>query len=363
MFSISSEKFGNLESGEEVFKYTISNGTLQATFINYGATLVSFQGPDRQGKIEELILERKELDDVVHKSDFFGCTIGRNAFRIKHGEFDLEGKHYKLFCNNGNNHLHGGKGGFHTRMWKVEPYIHDNKVGLLFSRVSKDGEEGYPGNFTVFADYGLTINNEFEYEFYGLCDKKTIVNMTNHGYWNLSGDFKRNVDKHVLHMNSHYYYDGDDQIPDSTPIPVVNTPMDFTTPTPLYPSISVVDGAGRPGIDHAFAIEGFRENKDIYRIKTIDEIDKCKDKKILRYAATLYEGESGRCWKLFTTEPALIIYSSNWLEEQPPFAPHYSVCMEPGYVPNAINTPSFPSSTLEAGEPFYHHTIMKYSTI
>lgn len=177
-------------------------------FLNYGATLISFSSPDKQGNVEELTMNRTTLDDIVHKSDYFGSTIGRcllwiestcrNAFRIANGQFTLNGTHYQLATNSGSNHNHGGRIGFDKCMWDAEITTHADRVSITFSRYSADKEEGYPGALHVRATYSITSSNELDMVFEASGNEiPTIVNMTNHAYWNLSGNCKRPVNNHV----------------------------------------------------------------------------------------------------------------------------------------------------------------------
>ncbi|CBK21748.2 uncharacterized protein [Blastocystis hominis] len=215
-------------------------------------------------------MNRTTLDDIVHKSDYFGSTIGRNAFRIANGQFTLNGTHYQLATNSGSNHNHGGRIGFDKCMWDAEITTHADRVSITFSRYSADKEEGYPGALHVRATYSITSSNELDMVFEASGNEiPTIVNMTNHAYWNLSGNCKRPVNNHKLCIDSDFYLDGENMIPNETPIPVKDTLMDFTTLKSLSPAIDRVDGGGRPGIDHAFCLRGYSNDIDNKTLRNV----------------------------------------------------------------------------------------------
>ena len=228
-------------------------------------------------------------------------------------------------------------------MWTGSIEETEDRISVVFKRVSEDLEEGYPGRLNVCAVYSLTKDNSLEMTFIASGNAvPTVVNMTNHAYWNLSGNVKRTVDQHVLQIDSDAYLDGEDMIPRDCPVSVEGSCMDFREPHTLTPAIERMDSDGRVGIDHAFILRsGFSTPKQ------------------LRHVASLQDNESGRRIDVSTTECALIVYTANWVEEYP----HCAVCLEPGYYPDTPNHPSFPTSVLEPGQEYVHRTVFHFSVV
>ena len=298
---------------------------------------------DKNGKYEDIMLGFDKLQDYINNpSPYFGALIGRYANRIAKGKFKLDGKEYTLAQNNGVNHLHGGIKGFDKVVWNAEELKDSNDVGLKLSYLSKDGEEGYPGNLKVSVTYKLTDNNELTINYEAETDKSTPVNLTYHGYFNLTAG-KTDVLNHELMLNSDKYL-----IVNSSIIPtgeianVTGTPFDFKTFHKIGERIAKVDG----GYDNCFVINNYNGS--------------------LQLAAKAYEPESGRTLEVWTTEPGIQFYSGNFLDGKITgknnivYKQHYGFSLETSHYPDAPNQPAFPSTILKPGIKYHHYTVFKF---
>ncbi len=281
--------FGKTPEGTEIESYTLYNSQgASAKVITYGATLAELHVPDRHGKMGDVVLGFDNMEGYLSQHPYFGGTIGRYGNRIAKGKFALDGKDYQLALNNGPNSLHGGQVGFNRRVWKAEPLEDKNGAAVRFTYFSKDGEENYPGNLHVNVTYTLTNTDELKIQYAAETDKDTVLNLTNHSYFNLSGTDTGNILKYIL------YIDADKYTPvDSTLIPtgeiasVANTPLDFRKPTEIGARIGELKEIG--GYDHNYVLNGKAGT--------------------LRIAAKVIDPESGREIEVLTTEPGVPFYS------------------------------------------------------
>jgi aldose 1-epimerase len=250
--NIRKESFGKLPSGEEIDLYTLSNGGgMTVKVMTYGATIIGVEAPDRDGKTENLTLYLDTLDEYAKGHPYFGSTVGRFGNRIAKAKFTLDGKQYALAANDRGNSLHGGNKGFDKFVWKAQPIEAADSAGVAFSRTSPDGEEGYPGKLEVKVIYTLTAENELKMEYEAAADEPTVVNLTNHAYWNLAGAGSGDVLGQELTINADGYLPVDDAlIPLGNIAPVKGTPMDFVT-KPMYIGSPIGEVPG--GFDHFYS--------------------------------------------------------------------------------------------------------------
>jgi aldose 1-epimerase len=343
--NVKKEIFGQAPDGKEVELYTLNNENgVELEIMTYGAAIVSLKVPDKSGKFEDIVLGYENLKDYIDNSPYFGATIGRHANRIKRGQFSLNGVKYQLTINDGKNHLHGGTKGFDKVVWEANSFKDSNRVGVKLTYFSKDGEEGYPGNLTASAIYTLTNNNELKMDFEATTDKPTIVNLTNHSYFNLKGQGVGNILNHELMINADYYTPVDDGlVPTGEIKKVKGTPMDFTTPVAIGERIDDVKG----GYDHNFVLN--RENDS------------------LSLAAQVYEPTSGRVMEIYTNQPGIQFYSGNFLDgtitgkEGRIYKKHNAFCLEPQHFPDSPNHPNFPSTVLNPGEKYFHQSVFIFT--
>lgn len=337
-------QFGSYND-ESVIEYTLVNDSgMSISCLNYGCVITKILVPDRNGKIENVVLGFEQFEDYLDLSPYFGSIVGRVAGRINHSEFELDGEVYKLTPNEGSNHLHGGKKGFNSVIWQTEPIETEHAVGLKFFYRSVNGEEGYPGNLDTTATYLLNNQNELSISYEARTDQKTVVNLTNHSYFNLSGNLKRDVSEHILQLESNRFLElGSDLIPTGKMIEAANTPFDFRHGRLLqsgmkssHPQNALAGG----GYDHPLLFTKKGENTVI-----------------------LSDKESGRTLYVTTDQPCVVLYTSNQLEG--PFSisgvrarNHLGVCLETQGLPDAINKPDFPTIVLNPEE--VYHTVTKY---
>jgi aldose 1-epimerase len=344
--SISKQSWGKTPEGAEVDLYTLGNANgLRVKIMTYGATIASVEVPDRNGKTENVTLHLDSLADYLKGHPFFGSTVGRYGNRIAKGRFTLDGKQYTLATNNGPNHLHGGLKGFDKAVWKAEPVQTDDSVGVVFSYQSADGEEGYPGAMSVRVTYSLTNENELKMAYWAKTDKPTVVNLTNHTYWNLENGGASDVLEHQLTLNADRYLPVDaGLIPTGELKSVKGTPMDFLQPNTIGARIKQVDG----GYDHCYVLN--REQGE----------------KGLSLAARAVAPKSGRVMEIYTTQPAIQFYTGNFLDGTlhaagKTYGQHFGFCLETQHYPDSPNQPAFPSTVLRPGEQYEQLTVHKFS--
>jgi len=344
--TIEKAPYGNLPDGRQADLYTLTNAKgVRVKLTNYGAITVSLEVPDKDGKASDVTLGYGTLDGWLTNTSYFGATVGRYANRIAKGQFTLDGQTYTLATNNGENHLHGGIKGFDKVLWDAERVQTDGAVGVKFTYLSKDGEEGFPGNLQVTALYTLTRDNEFKVEFSATTDKPTIVNLAHHTYWNLRGPENGDILGHELMLNADQYTPVDaGLIPTGELKPVKDTPMDFTTPTAIGARIAQVEG----GYDHNFVLRDYGKG--------------------VRLAARVVEPKSGRVMEIHTDQPGIQFYSGNFLDGTVKgkggvaYKKHYGFCLETQHYPDSPNKPDFPPVVLRPGEKYTHTMIHKFST-
>jgi aldose 1-epimerase len=343
--SIEKASYGTLPDGRPADLYTLTNANgLRVKLTNYGAITVSVEVPDRKGTLEDVTLGYGTLDGWLKNSAYFGATVGRYANRIAKGKFTLDGQTCTLATNNGENALHGGLKGFDKVLWQAEAVRTPGSVGVKFTYLSKDGEEGYPGNLSVTALYSLTNDNEFKAEFSATTDKPTVVNLAHHTYWNLAGPASGDVLGHVLMLNADRYTAVDaGLIPTGELKPVKGTALDFTTPTPIGARIAQVEG----GYDHNFVLRR-AEGK-------------------LALAARVVEPKSGRVMEILTDQPGIQFYSGNFLDGAVTgkgsvvYKKHHGFCLETQHFPDSPNKPDFPPVVLRPGQTYRHTMLHKFS--
>jgi aldose 1-epimerase len=339
--------FGTMPDGRMVKSYTLSNSNgLRAVLIDYGATLVSLEVPDRTGKLADVVLGFTTLAEYQAKSPYFGAICGRVANRIALGKFSLDGKDYQLATNNDANHLHGGKVGFDKVLWTSEAREGAEGPEVVFNYLSKDGEEGYPGNLNLTVTYRLTDDNTLAVIYSATSDAATPFNPTHHSYFNLAGEGNGTILDHELRLNASHYTPVDATlIPTGEIAPVAGTPLDFTTATPIGKRIGMVEG----GYDHNFVLDR-------------------KDASGLVLAAQVLEPKSGRVMTIETTEPGLQFYTGNFLDgsfagkSSKTYVKQGGFCLEAQHFPDSINQPKFPNTVLRPGETYTQTTLHKFST-
>jgi aldose 1-epimerase len=347
--TIEKSNFGKLSDGTPVELYTVTNAKgLVMKVMTYGAVMTELRVPDRNGNISDITLGFDNLEQYTGVHPYFGSTIGRVANRIAKGKFTLDGKDYTLAVNDGPNALHGGIKGFNRVVWKAEPIEGRKEGSVKFSYVSKDGEEGYPGNVSVSVTYTLTDKNELKIEYTATTDKATPINLTNHSYYNLAGD--GDILGHEMWLNARYYTPVDDTlIPTGELTPVKGTPMDFTRPHPIGDRLGELTNKPQ-GYDHNYVLNR-RKNSDN-----------------LVFALRVREPKTGRVMKVYTTEPGIQFYTGNFLDGTlkgkggKVYNQHAAFCVEADHFPDGIHQPKFPNTVLRPGETYHQLTIEKFST-
>ncbi len=346
--SVQLSRHGLLPTGEEVRLFTLTNARGQVVSISeYGVALVDILVPDRQGTLADVNLGYPSLEGYLRPSNpFFGCVAGRCANRIAHGRFTLDGRAYQLATNNGENHLHGGTRGFDKRLWRGA-VVSTAPAAVRFTLLSPDGEEGYPGNLTVHLTVTWTDAAELRLDYLAATDAPTLVNLTNHSYFNLSGRHGTTVYEHTLRLAaSHYTPVSAALIPTGELRPVAGTPMDFTTPQTIGSRLAAV--GGEPvGYDHNYALAG----ADGVRLLLVAEVT---------------EPTSGRRLKVWTTEPGVQFYTGNFLDGTETgkggarYGQHTGFCLETQHYPDSINQPQFPSVVLRPGQLYQSTTLYAF---
>jgi aldose 1-epimerase len=324
--------------------YTLTNTLgFEVSVTNYGGAVTSLKTPDRDGDFGEIALGFETLDEYVHNPRYFGALIGRHANRIARGRFSLNGVEYQLPCNNGANHLHGGFKGFDKCVWDVR----ESEKTLHLTYFSQDGEESYPGNVTAAVDYTL-VDNELRLDYRATTDRDTIVNLTNHSYFNLRG--AGTILDHELTLNAdHFTPVSEDLIPTGEVRSVEGTPMDFRKGKAIGSEISAAyDQLGfTGGYDHNFVMNDYDGS--------------------LRSAGHLYEPITGRVLEVLTTQPGMQFYSGNFLDgslvgrNNFTYAKYAGLCLEPQHFPDAPNHSNFPSTVLRPGEEYKQTTVFRFS--
>ena len=343
--SMQKEIFGKTPDGEPVEIYTLTNAHgLKARVMTWGADLVEMRVPDRAGELADITLGFDKLDSYLTRHPYFGTTTGRYANRIAKGKFTLDGKTYTLATNNGPNALHGGLKGFDLRNWKGEAVPN----GVRFSYTSSDGEEGYPGTMKVAVTYTLNDQDELRLDYEATTDKSTVVNLTNHAYWNLKGAGEGDILDHMLAIRASKYTVFDEtSIPTGKIEPVAGTPLDFTKPKAVGQDFAKLPG-DPGGYDHNYVLDKPKADA-------------------LSPAAAVFEPKSGRLMEISTTEPGVQFYTGNHLSNVSgkggkTYAKNGALCLETQHYPDSPNHPEFPSTVLRPGETFRSSTVYRFST-
>ncbi len=338
------QNIGKMPEGDAVEQYTLTNANgVQVTVMTYGATITSVVVPDRDGKFENVTLRLDSLDDYFAGHPYLGSLVGRYANRIAKGRFTLDGVEYTLATNNGPNHLHGGLQGFDKQLWQAKPEEFEDAVGLTLTYTSPDGEEGYPGTLTATVLYKLTNDNELVMDYTATTDKPTVVNLTNHAYWNLAGAGSGSVLGHELTLNADRFLPVDDTlIPLGAPATVEGTPMDFRTPHTIGARIDQVEG----GYDHCYVLNPSAPGA-------------------MSLAARLVDPVSGRAMEVHTTQPGVQLYTGNFLDgtlrgEGKAYERHAALCLETQHFPNSPNQPDYASTVLRPGETYRQTTVHRF---
>lgn len=350
--TIKKELFGQLKDGRSVDIYTLSNAKgMVAQITPFGGTLVSLLTPNKDGKLEDVVLGYDNLEGYINDSQNFGTIVGRYANRIGKGKLTIDGKSFQLALNKGENHLHGGDVGFAKKLWTATPLELEDGVAIKLHYLSKDGEENYPGNLDVTVTYKLTNNNELQIDYEATTDQTTVLNLTHHSYFNLNGNGTGNILDHELLINADKITQTDsDMIPTGKLMEVSETPFDFREATAIGARINAPHQQLKfgKGYDHNWVLNNWDQT--------------------LQSAATLYTPSSGRIMETLTTEPGLQTYTANWLtpeiigKKEMPCSSRQAVCLEAQHFPDSPNQPHFPSTLLQPGEKYTQQTVYRFST-
>ena len=349
--SVVKRPFGVTAAGQNVDLYTLTNTKgMQVDILTYGGIVRSIRVPDRNGKVADVSLGCRNVAEYEAQSPYFGALTGRHANRIAKGKFTLDGKEYSLAVNNGPNALHGGLAGFDKRVWGAREVKSKDGVGLSLNYTSPDGEEGFPGTLRTRVTYTLTNDNELKIDYHATTDRPTIVNLTNHTYFNLAGEGSGRIDDHVLMIAADRFTPVDETlIPNGELRPVDGTAMDFRRPRAIGPGLADHDEQVKigGGFDHNWVLNGGRE---------------------LRLAATVFEPASGRFMEVHTDQPGIQFYSGNFLDGSiigqsgKPYPRNSGFCLETQQFPDTPNHPEFGSTVLRPGERYRTTTIYKFGT-
>lgn len=340
---IESVPFGKTPAGDDVTRFVLTNSHGHSVSVmNWGATLMDVNVPDRDGKIANVNLSFDSLEPYLDGHPYFGSTVGRFCNRIGEGKFTIDGKDYQVTTNAGKHHIHGGKVNFTYQYWDGESYQDDTQVGVRFSLTSPDGQEGYPGTVKAIVDYSWNDQNELAVTFTATTDAATHINLTNHSYWNLGGAGSGSAMDHVATIEADQWLDVDDDlIPTGKLNDVEGTVLDFRTATALGERIEQLPAT--KGYDHCYVVRG--------------------EPGTTRKAATVVDPDSGRVLELETTQPGMQLYTANHLpgdERSAGNGGHEAFCVETQHFPNAPNRDSFPSTLLRPGQTLKESTVHRF---
>jgi aldose 1-epimerase len=343
------QSFGKTKDGTEVFVYTLKNKNgMETQITNFGGVMLSLKVPDRDGKFDDVVLGFDKLADYEKQGPYFGAIIGRYANRIAGGKFKLEGKEYQVTVNDPPNMLHGGKIGFDKKVWEVKQ-ADDHSLQLHY--VSKDGEEGFPGNLSTDVTYTLTDANDLKIDYAAATDKSTVLNLTSHSYFNLKGQGEGEITDHQVQLNADRFTPGDDHlIPTGKLAPVAGTPMEFRKLTEISKHIGDPDPLLKVAIGYDFNYVINRTGSGVVK------------------AARVVEPKSGRVMEVLTTEPGIQFYTGNHMDNGmkgkggKTYNFRYGLCLETQHYPDSPNHPNFPSTELKPGQKFSSTTIYRFST-
>ncbi|MCC4211134.1 aldose epimerase family protein [Leeuwenhoekiella parthenopeia] len=350
--SITKSDFGMFQDSIPVAKYALVNANgMQVDIITYGGIITSLKAPSKDSTFQDVVLGFDSLDKYVEGSPYFGAIIGRYGNRIAKGTFELEGQTYQLPVNDGENSLHGGTAGFDKVVWNAEEVKDGDNVGLKLTYLSPDGDMGYPGNLETTVTYTLQADNTLMVKYEATTDKPTVVNLTQHSYFNLSGDFDKTILDTEVMINADQYLPVDaGLIPTGELRPVAGTPFDFNTPKKIGTEINAEDDQLKKGLgyDHCWILNGTGGEMTL--------------------AATALDPESGRFMEIMTTEPAIQFYTGNFLDGtltqkdgEGTYAYRSGFCLETQHYPDSPNQADFPSTVLKPGEKYETTTSFKFS--
>ena len=350
---ITTQLFGKTDENEPIDLFTLTNkNAIETSITNYGGRIVTLKIPDRNGDLADVVLGFDNLDGYLAKNPYFGALVGRFANRIANARFQLNGTTYNVPRNSGNNSLHGGFKGFDKVAWKAAALDSADGPVLELKHFSKDGDEGYPGNLNVLVRYTLTNENELKLDYESICDQDTVLNLTNHSYFDLSGQNNGNILDHLATINADRFTPAnEEQIPTGELRSVAGTAFDFRQPTRIGDRIDADEEQIKLGLgyDHNFVLNGAEND--------------------LSLAAKIVEPVSGRVMEVFTTMPGMQFYTGNHLTGSVTgkggvvYKFRFGFCVETQQFPDAPNQPNFPSSVLKADEKFHSTTVFKFSTV
>lgn len=348
--SIALNDFGEFE-GKPVTLYTMTNEQgMVAKITDYGGVVVSLLVPDRDGKLEDVVLGFEGFPAYEADEGWYGAITGRTANRIKHGKFSIDGNAYQLATNNGPNHMHGGVKGFNKKLWKGTATVVNGEPQLTLKYTSPDGEEGFPGQLDITTTYTLTADNGLKIDYEATTDKPTVCNITHHSYWNIGGPSSQSILEQELQMFCDAYNPTDENyIPTGEIRPVAGTPFDFRQSKPIGRDINADDAQLKigKGYDHNFVING--------------------EPGTLRPVARLHDPKSGRVMEMLSTDHGVQLYSGNWFDGSVvgrgdiPYTHRIAICFECQHFPDAINQPNFKAPILRPGEVYEKTTVYRFS--
>ena len=348
--SITKSFYGKTKDNKKVdlYSFKTENG-MEVHIINYGGIITSLKVPDKNGETEDIVLGYNKLEDYINENPYFGSIIGRYGNRIAKGKFNLNGNQYTLATNNDENHLHGGNIGFDKVIWEAETKINSNSSSLILKYLSKDMEEGYPGNLYTTVTYKITNDNSVEITYEAQTDKTTVINLTQHSYFNLSGDFNQSILNHKVKINADQFLPVNKSlIPTGNKLNVLMTPFDFRNYKEIKKDINADDlqlNYGN-GYDHCWVLNDYKNG---YRL-----------------IASAFHEESGRLMEVYSDQPGLQFYTGNFLDGSLPqkgegfYNFRSGFCMETQHFPNSPNQPDFPSVTLNPNEKYNSKTTYKF---
>ena len=351
LVTVKKQSFGKTVDGNEVHQYILKNKKgMEISVINYGGIITSWKAKDRDGIYQDIVLGFDNIYDYETKNPYFGALIGRYGNRIAKGKFSIDDKNYNLATNNDVNHLHGGFKGFDKVLWDVDEILGDSSASLVLKYMSSDMEEGYPGNLNVKVIYTLNNNDELSVIYEADTDKTTIVNLTQHSYFNLSGDFNQDISNHDLKINAYSFLPVDSTlIPTGEIRDVIETPFDFLQPKKVGRDIEINNeqlNVGN-GYDHCWVLNNYGDG--------------------VRFVASAYDDSSGRLLEVYSDQPGIQFYSGNFLDGslKSKYEGNYDFrsgfCLETQNFPNSPNENSFPSPLLKPGEKYLSETIFRFS--
>ncbi|MBN1360576.1 MAG: galactose mutarotase [Sedimentisphaerales bacterium] len=344
---VTATPFGNMPDGDEVMLFTLDNGRgLRAKVMEHGANLVSLETPDREGKTADIVLGFDTLESYLRRNPFFGVTVGRYANRIANARFMLDSVEYRVTANTGRNHIHGGATkSFDKVLWHGEAFQNETEAGVRFAHRSLDGEEGFPGNLDCTVTYALTSDNGLKIDYTATTDKSTVINLSNHSYFNLAGAGNGDVLAHELTLNAPWYTPaGEGLIPTGEIRSVAGTALDFTEPHTIGARIAELTDTR--GYDHNYVLNGSHGSAVL--------------------AARVYEPKSGRVMEVYTTEPGVQLYTANGLRDvqgkgHKTYNRYGGFCLKTQHFPDSPNKLHFPSTVLRPGQEYRSTTRFKFT--